>query len=106
MPSFLYENRHTSPCRRAAVKAENVASLRVVYLSVITVTITLSNALAVLVLDVLDVVVGGCGSATPTVGMFPAKIEVESRHISAIAIATGFIVCSSFEVEKDAEIPA
>ena len=66
MPSFLYENRHTSTCRRTAVEAENEASLRVVYLSVITVTITLSNALAVLVLDVLDVVVGGCGSATPS----------------------------------------
>lgn len=69
-------------------------SLRAGYLNVITVSTRLSNALDVLA--VLDVVVGGCGSATPTVGMLPAKIEVESRHISAIAIATGFIVCSSF----------
>jgi len=72
----------------------------VVYLSVITVTITLSNALAVLVLDVLDVVVGGCGSATPTVGMFPAKMDVESAHMSASAIANRFIDVAPVRLRK------
>jgi hypothetical protein len=73
-----------------------------VYLRLRIVTITLTSKL----LDVLDVVVvgGGGGSTTPTVGMLPAKIELESAHISATVIASFFIWISSFEVEKDAEI--
>jgi hypothetical protein len=47
---------------------------------------------------------GGGGSATPTVGMLPAKIEVDSAHISATAIANVFMDLAPFEVEKDAEI--
>jgi len=47
---------------------------------------------------------GGGGSAMPTVGMLPAKLEVDSAHINATAIANFFIGFSSFEVEKDAEI--
>jgi len=74
----------------------------VVYLRLSTVTITVTSKL----LDVLDVVVvdGGGGSATPTVGMLPAKIEVDRAQISVTAIASFFIEFSSFEVEKDAEI--
>jgi hypothetical protein len=34
---------------------------------------------------------GGGGSATPTVGMLPAKIEVDSAHMSTTAIASLFI---------------
>jgi hypothetical protein len=41
--------------------------------------------------NVLDVVVGGGVSALPSVGMFPARIEVDSAHMSAIAIANRFM---------------
>ena len=42
----------------------------------------------VLVLDVLDVIVGGGGgSDLPPVGISPAKVEAESAHMSASAIA-------------------
>ena len=43
---------------------------------------------------------GGGGPTTPTVGMLPAKIEVDSVHMNATAIANFFIGFSSFEVEK------
>ena len=53
------------------------------------------------VLDVLDIVVGaGGGSAKPPVGMLPAKIEVDSAHMSASAIANRFMDVAPFEVEK------
>jgi len=42
------------------------------------------------VLDVLDVVGGGV-SALPSVGMFPAKIDVDSTHMSDTAIASFFM---------------
>lgn len=64
-----------------------------VYLRPRTVSITLTSS-------VLDVVVGGGGSALPSVGMSPAKIEVDSAHINANAIANRFIGFGSFEVEK------
>jgi hypothetical protein len=57
----------------------------VIYLSMISVTTTLSN-----VLDVLDVA-GGGGTGAPPVGISPAKIEVESAHMSASAITNRFI---------------
>jgi hypothetical protein len=74
----------------------------VVYLRLRIVTITLTSK----VLDVLDaVVVGGGGwSTAPTVGMLPAKIEVDSAQISATAIANFFIGLAPLRVEKDAEI--
>ena len=48
------------------------------------------------VLDVLDVVGGGCGggSALPVVGISPARIEVDSAQLSTTAIASLFMVCS------------
>ena len=70
-----------------------------VYLRLRIVSITLTSN----VLDVLDVVVGG-GSDLPSVGMLPAKIEVDSAHMSASAIANRFMIVAPFEVEKDAEI--
>jgi hypothetical protein len=54
-----------------------------------------------LVSNVLDVVVGGGGWPTaPVVGMSPAKIEVDSAHISASAIANRFIGVAPFELRK------
>jgi hypothetical protein len=71
----------------------------VVYLSVISVTTTLSNVLAVL--DVL----GGGGTGAPPVGISPAKIEPDSAHMSTSAIANRFIWFAPSEVEKkDAKI--
>jgi hypothetical protein len=70
----------------------------VVYLRLRTVRITLTSK----VLDVLAVldVGGGIVSALPSVGMLPAKIEVDSAHMSASAIANRFMVVAPFEVEK------
>lgn len=50
--------------------------------------------------NVLDVVGGGGGSDLPPVGISPAKIEADSTHISASAIANRFMDVASFEVEK------
>lgn len=52
------------------------------------------------VLDVLDVAGGGGVSALPPVGISPAKIEVESAHISASAIANRFMVVAPLRFEK------
>jgi hypothetical protein len=53
------------------------------------------------VLDVLDVVAGGGGSsALPPVGMLPAKIGVDSAHMSASAIAIRFMGFAPLRVEK------
>ena len=60
------------------------------------VSITLSKVLDVLA--VLDVVGGGGGSDLPPVGISPARIEVDTAHMSASAIANRFIGVSSFEV--------
>src|SRR5215204_132422 len=51
------------------------------------------------VLDVLDVA-GGGGSDLPPVGMSPAKIGVDSAHISASAIANRFMDVAPFELRK------
>jgi hypothetical protein len=48
------------------------------------------------VLDVVDVVVGGGVSALPSVGMFPAKIVVESAHMSVNVIASRFMDVAPF----------
>ena len=91
MPNVLYEIRHTYPCRRLAVlRLKN--EVLVVYLRLKIVSITLTST-------VLDVV-GGGGSDLPSAGMLPAKIEVDSAHISASAIANRFMGFCSFEVEK------
>jgi hypothetical protein len=72
----------------------------VVYLRLRTVSIRLTSK--VLVLDVLDVldVAGGGGSDLPPVGISPAKIEADSAHMSASAIANRFMDVAPFEVEK------
>jgi hypothetical protein len=72
----------------------------VVYLRLRIVSITLTSTVPD-VLDVLDVVVGGGGSsALPPVGILPAKIGVDSAHMSASDIANRFMVIAPFEVEK------
>ena len=60
-----------------------------VYLRLMIVSITLSKVLDVLA--VLDVVGGGGGSDLPPVGISPARIEVDSAHMSASAIANRFM---------------
>lgn len=53
------------------------------------------------VLDVLDVVAGGGGSSVlPPVGMLPAKIEVDSAHMSVSAIANRFMVVAPLRLRK------
>ena len=55
----------------------------------------------------LDVVAGGGGGGSdlPVVGISPAKIEVESAHISATAIANRFIDSAPLEaLRKDAKV--
>jgi hypothetical protein len=84
MPKFLYELRHTSRAAQGGTSVENKAlPPLVVYLRLRIVTITLTS-------KVLDVVGGGV-SDLPSVGMLPAKIEVDSAHMSASAIANRFI---------------
>ena len=61
-----------------------------VYLRLRIVSITLTS-----VLDVLDVAGGGGGAAMPVSGISPAKIEVESAHISTTAVANLFMLFSS-----------
>jgi hypothetical protein len=61
----------------------------VVYLKLRIVSITLSKVPDVL-LDVLDVA-GGGGDDLPSVGISPAKIEVDSTHMSTTAIANVFM---------------
>jgi hypothetical protein len=52
------------------------------------------------VLAVLDVVVDGGVSDLPSAGMLPAKIGVDSAHISASAIVNRFMEVAPFEVKK------
>jgi hypothetical protein len=65
-----------------------------VYFRLMIVSITLTSKVP----DVLDVVGGGGGSDLPPVGISPAKIEVDSTHVSASAIANRFIDVAPFEV--------
>jgi len=62
----------------------------VVYLRLMIVSITLTSKVLD-VLDALDVVGGGGGSDLPPVGISPARIEVDSAHMSASAIANRFM---------------
>ena len=72
---------------------------RVVYLRPRTVSITVtSNVLDVL--DVLDVAGGGGGSDLPPVGISPAKIEVDSAHMSASIIANRFMDVAPLRLRK------
>ena len=79
--------KHTDPRRRLAVLELNEAILLLVYLRLRTVSITLTTT----VLDVLAVAGGGGCSDLPPVGISPAKIEVDSAHISASAITNRFM---------------
>ena len=80
-----------------------------VYLRLMIVSITLTSK----VLDVLvvaDVAGGGVGGGSdlPVSGISPARIEVDSAHISTTAIAIFFIgvllLVVLLDVEKDATI--
>jgi len=63
------------------------------------VSITVTNNVLVLDVVVLDVVVCGGGSSDrPPVGMLPAKIELDSAHMSTSAIANRFMDVTPFEV--------
>lgn len=62
----------------------------------ILVSITLTSKVP----DVVDVDVGGGVSALPSVGMFPAKIVVESAHMSVSAIASRFIDVAPLRLRK------
>ena len=71
----------------------------VIYLRLRTVSITVTSKVLD-VLAVLDVVVGGGVSDLPSVGILPAKLKVDSVHMSASAIANRFMDVAPFEVEK------
>jgi hypothetical protein len=73
----------------------------------ITVTSKVLDVLVVVVVVAVDVDGVGAGSALPVIGTSPAKIGVDSAHINTTAIASFFMVVSSygpFDVEKDAMI--
>jgi hypothetical protein len=111
MPALLYEFRHTYPCPPIGGASPWVEA-SVVYLRLRIVSITLTSKVPD-VLDVFDVLVvldvaGGGGSDLPVVGISPAKIDVDSAHISTTAIASCFMGCLApvgpLDVEKDAMI--
>lgn len=80
------------PAAQSGASLENEALALVVYLRLRIVSITLTSKVLD-VLAVLDVVVGGGGSSDlPPVGILPAKIEVDSAHMSVIAIANRFMI--------------
>src|SRR5215217_2277115 len=95
----------------AVLSLKNEALLLAVYLRLRTVNITLTSKVPDVpnVLEVLDVVGGGGSSALPPVGMLPAKMGVDSAHMSASAIATRFMEfaplrlkrCRSFYIKKN-----
>ena len=71
--------------------------LLVVYLRLMIVSTTLRSNVP----DALDIVAGGGGgSDLPPVGISPAKIDVESIHISASAIVNRFKSTSSYKPLK------
>ena len=91
----MHLHTHTSSCPPISGVSANFEAL-VVYLRLRIVSITLTS-----VLDVLDVVAGGGGGSdlpvvgmlptTPVVGISPAKIEIDSAHISTTAIPIFFM---------------
>ena len=100
--------KHTYPRRRVAVLELKLSIALVVYLRLMIVSIRLTSK----VLDVVGgdvetgsgtalspakLVVGG-GSGLPPVGISPAKIEGDSAHISASAIASLFMGVAPFEI--------
>jgi hypothetical protein len=90
---------HVSLPHRGGASLENEVLPLVVYLRPRTVSITLTSK----VLDVLDVldVAGGSGSSDlPPVGISPAKIEVDSAHMSATAIANRFMNVAPLRLRK------
>ena len=111
MPALLYEFRHTYPCPPIGGASPWVEA-SVVYLRLRIVSITLTSKVpdVLVIFDVLVVldVAGGGGSDLPVVGISPAKIDVDSAHISTTAIASCFMGCLApvgpLDVEKDAMI--
>ena len=88
MPECLYEIRHTyHDPPHGGVCLENEAVMVVVYLRLRIVSITVTST----GLDVLAVAGGSGCSDLPPVGISPAKIEVDSEHISASAITNRFM---------------
>ena len=70
------------------------ALMLAVYFRLMIVSITVTN-------NVLDVIVGGGGSsALPPVGMLPAKIVVDSAHMSASTIANRFMDVAPLRLRK------
>jgi len=111
MPVLLYEFRHTYPYPPSGGASPEIEA-SVVYLRLRIVSITLTSKVPD-VLDVFDVLVvldvaGGGGSDLPVVGISPAKIDVDSAHMSTTAIASFFMDCLApvglLDVEKDAMI--
>ena len=91
MPFSLHKARHTYPYAPTLAHHKTLKRL-LVYLRLMIVSITVSKVLVVLVvLDVLDVA-GGGGSVLPVIGTLPAKIEVDSTHVSTRAVASFFMV--------------
>ena len=70
-----------------------------VYLRRRIVSITLTSKVLD-VLDVLDVAGGGGGSDLPPAGISPAKIEVDSAHMSVSAIANRFMDVAPLRLRK------
>ena len=54
--------------------------------------------------NVLGVAAGGAGSALPVVGMSPAKIEVDSTHVSASTVANRFMGVAPLRLRKCQQI--
>ena len=88
--------RHTYPAAQRVRVQFRMKRRLVVYLRLRTVSITLTSTL----FDVLEVVGGTGVSVLPSVGMSPAKIEVDSAHMSASAIANRFIVVAPLRLRN------
>jgi tetratricopeptide (TPR) repeat protein len=94
MPTRFHRARHTYPLPPMVVAHLNRVLVLAVYFRLMIVSITLTSKVP----DVLDVVGGGGGSDLPPVGISPAKMEVDSAHISASAIANRFMGIAPSEV--------
>jgi hypothetical protein len=85
MPKRLYENDDTHVCLSAEWRWTIIGLLGLVYRKLMIVSTTVTSRL----LDVVDVL-DGAGAGT-VVGISPAKVDAESAHMSATAIANRFI---------------
>jgi hypothetical protein len=94
----MKRDTHIATAQRRCFTWKEVSPL-VVYLKLRTVSITLTSKVLD-VLDELDVAGGGGGSDLPPVGISPAKIEVDSAHMSASAIANRFMDVAPLRLRK------